>query len=102
MANAKRKHPTNWNEVPIIFDLPYAARIVELSVDCLKKRAAAGTFPAYKEGKDWRVRKTALMEHVGEPISTLTPDALARLTEVLERLAGQLSAEAKEGTTCSP
>jgi hypothetical protein len=31
----------------------------------LKKRAQRGDFPAYKEGKQWRVAKSALMEHVG-------------------------------------
>jgi hypothetical protein len=37
------------------------------SPEYLKKRAGRGDFPAYKEGKLWRVNKTALMAHVGAP-----------------------------------
>ena len=56
---------TTWNDVPIVMDLPMASRIVGLSYECLKKRAQRGDFPAYKEGKQWRVNKAALRKHVG-------------------------------------
>jgi len=45
-------------------DLPFASRIVGQSAEYLKKRAQKGTFPAYKEGSEWRVTKDALMEHI--------------------------------------
>lgn len=62
----KCKPITNWDtEVPIVMDLPMAARIVGMHPDYLKKRAARGDFPAYKEGNSWRVTKEALKKHVG-------------------------------------
>ena len=60
------KQVTSWEDVPIIMDLPFAARIVGQSPEYLKKRAQRGEFPAFKESGEWRVRKSALMRHVGE------------------------------------
>lgn len=54
---------TDWDQVPIIMDLPLAARIVGKSPETLKKLAQRGGFPAYKDGKFWRVTKEALLEH---------------------------------------
>jgi excisionase family DNA binding protein len=56
----------DWDAVPVICDLPFAARIVGLSPEYLKQLAAKGTFPAFKLGGLWRVRKSALMEYCGE------------------------------------
>ena len=57
---------TSWEEAPVVMDLLFAARIVGQSPEYLKKRAQRGEFPAFKEGNEWRVRKSALMIHVGE------------------------------------
>jgi hypothetical protein len=57
---------TDWRDVPLVFDLVLAARIVGQSPEYLKKRAQRGDFPAFKEGNQWRVGKAALMAHVGE------------------------------------
>ena len=68
MANNKAiKLFTNWDDVPIIMDLLLASRIVGQSAEYLKKRAQCGSFPAYKEGNQWRVSKEALMEHIKTP-----------------------------------
>jgi hypothetical protein len=56
---------TDWQDVPLVLDLPLAARIVGQSPENLKKRAQRGDFPAYKEGNQWRVAKSSLMKHVG-------------------------------------
>jgi len=58
------KVTTNWDDVPVVMDLPYAARILALTPETLIKRAKAGKFPAYKEGKVWRVRKESLTAHL--------------------------------------
>jgi len=55
---------TAWSEVPIVMDLPFAARIIGVSPEALLKRCQRGTFPAYKEGKLWRVTKDALLKHI--------------------------------------
>lgn len=54
---------TSWNDVPIILDLPFAAELLGLSVDHLKKESRAFRFPAFKVGeRSWRVRKDDLIE----------------------------------------
>ena len=60
----KQKPITSWDEVPLVMDLPLAARIVGQNPEYLKKRAGRGGFPAYKEGGSWRVSKDALREHI--------------------------------------
>jgi hypothetical protein len=55
---------TSWDDVPLVMDLPFAARIVGQSPEYLKKRAQRGTFPAYREGSQWRVSKETLREHI--------------------------------------
>ena len=63
----KTKPITTWDELPIIMDLPLAARILGLVPDTLKKHAIAGTFPAFKpDNKSWRVTKEALMKYIEE------------------------------------
>ena len=54
----------SWDDVPIVLDLPLAARIVGQTPGYLKKRAQRGDFPAYKEGSSWRVSKDALRAHI--------------------------------------
>jgi hypothetical protein len=56
---------TDWSAVPVVLDLILAGRIVGQNPEYLKKRAQRGTFPAYKEGKQWRITKDALMRHCG-------------------------------------
>lgn len=49
---------TDWAEVPVVFDMPLAARLTGLSVPCLKKRAQRGNLPgAVKFGGEWRISK---------------------------------------------
>ena len=62
----KVKVATDWAEVPIIMDLPYAARMIGITPEALAKRCQKGTFPGYKEGKFWRVTKAALINHIEE------------------------------------
>ena len=51
------KQITNWDDVPLFMDLPYAARLFGISVDCLKKKAQKGIVPAAKIFDQWRISK---------------------------------------------
>jgi len=56
---------TNWNQVPVEIDLPFAARILGQSIETLKKRSQRGELPgAFKAGREWRVNKAALRGYV--------------------------------------
>jgi|LSQX01.3.fsa_nt_gb excisionase family DNA binding protein len=58
-------HVTDWNDVPVLLDLPYAARIVGMSAEYIKRLSNAGKFPAVKVGNSWRVNRDDLMVYVG-------------------------------------
>ncbi|MEG0571317.1 MAG: helix-turn-helix domain-containing protein [Oscillospiraceae bacterium] len=51
---------TSWDEVPVVMDLTYAARIFCMSAEGLKRLAQTGKFPAFKCGGAWRVSKEQL------------------------------------------
>lgn len=59
-----RKSETDWNRVPVIFDLTYAAALLDVSLDRMHKLAQQGRFPAFKVGKLWRVRKDDLINYI--------------------------------------
>ena len=59
-----QRYIIDWDEVPIVVDIPFAARIVGVTPEALIKRCQRGTFPGYKEGKLWRVSKKALLQHI--------------------------------------
>jgi hypothetical protein len=61
----KQQTITSWEQVPIVIDLPFAARILGQSIETLKKRSQRGELPgAFKAGRDWRVNKNALRNYV--------------------------------------
>ena len=56
---------TSWEQVPVVIDLPFAARILGQSIETLKKRSQRGELPgAFKAGRDWRVAKDALRSYI--------------------------------------
>ena len=56
---------TDWNQVPLVIDLPFVSRLLGRSVDNLKKCAQSGRLPgAFKFGNQWRVAKDALRQHI--------------------------------------
>lgn len=55
---------TNWEEVPLILTLPEAAVLLQETPENLKAKALRKQFPAYKQGKLWRVTKNALQEYI--------------------------------------
>lgn len=60
----KKKFVYNWEDVPVIIDLPYAAVLLGSSVDCLKRLSRNGIFPAFKHGGEWRVTKDDLLAYI--------------------------------------
>lgn len=57
-----KKLPTNWEQVPVMFDLPYACALLGLSYDWLVRLARNGQIPAHKVGRGWRFEKEELLE----------------------------------------
>ena len=56
---------TDWEQVPIVIDLPFAARILGQSIETLKRRSQRGELPgAFKAGRDWRIAKDALRSFI--------------------------------------
>lgn len=55
---------TDWNRVPVIFDLAYASALLDISLDRMHKLAQQKRFPAFKVGKLWRVRKDDLVAYI--------------------------------------
>lgn len=55
----------NWNEVPLAFDVYFAARLLGMSYDKLRRMIKRGDFPAKKIGGEWRVNKSDVMEILG-------------------------------------
>ena len=61
--------PTSWDEVPVLMDLVYAARLVGYSPEYLLvlcKPGRKNRFPAGKIGSQWRVEKGALIQYLKE------------------------------------
>lgn len=54
---AKGKYPTSWDDVPVIFDIPYAARLFGFTTDVMSRKCANGEFPAHKVFGKWRINK---------------------------------------------
>ena len=55
---------TTWERIPVIFDLSFAACLIRMDQENLRKIARSGGFPAFKVGTKWRVRKTDLSEWI--------------------------------------
>lgn len=58
----RAKPITNWEQVPVIFDLALASIIFGYTVDTLQKKAQKGEFPAHKVFDEWRVDKDEAMQ----------------------------------------
>lgn len=56
----------NWDEVPLIIDLPYAARLLGCSVQLIRKNCQDGKIPAFKIGAMWRIRKEDMIAYTKE------------------------------------
>lgn len=61
---AKQKFITNWDDVPEIFDIPYAMRLYGISRPTAYSMCNDGTLPAKKIGKLWRFSKRDVIKHL--------------------------------------
>lgn len=50
---------TGWEDVPLIFDIPWATKLLGRSYDNIKKLCQQGRLPAFKTGREWRFEKGA-------------------------------------------
>lgn len=67
MNSRKTYRPiTSWEDVPVIFDIPMAARLLGKTPESLTKRCQDGNFPAFKDGKSWRITKEAFFKYINE------------------------------------
>jgi len=62
---------TNWEEVPCVMTLQEAANLVREGCESLKIKARKGQFPAYKQGKFWRVEKERLQKYMANNLVVL-------------------------------
>lgn len=61
---SRRQIITSWDELPLIMDLPMVSMLLGEHPETLKTKSRKGEFPAFKEGKLWRVEKNALQRHI--------------------------------------
>ena len=62
----KQRPPTSWEDVPVIIDIPYAARLIGCTVDVLTRKCQKGEFPAHKVFNRWRISKEELISFINQ------------------------------------
>lgn len=55
---------TNWDNIPLIFDIPIMVRLLGRSYENVKKMCQRGQLPAFKVGQEWRFEKGAVQNWV--------------------------------------
>ena len=62
-----RERPiVNWDDVPVIIDVPYVARLLAMSADYVTRLAQKSKIPAFKAGRLWRFRKDEIEQYMEE------------------------------------
>jgi excisionase family DNA binding protein len=59
-----QKFATDWNEVPLVMDLAYAAVLMGVTVEYLQKLSRNKEFPAFKFGRVWRIERDRFREYL--------------------------------------
>ncbi|MBR5089548.1 MAG: helix-turn-helix domain-containing protein [Ruminiclostridium sp.] len=63
---AKSNNITDWAQVPVVFDVAMASRILAINYDKVRQMCRDGIIPAYKIGTNsWRINKDEFMEWLG-------------------------------------
>ena len=62
----KQKYITNWAEVPICVDVPYACVLLGMSYDGILRQIRAKKIKAAQVGREYRITKTELQRILGE------------------------------------
>lgn len=47
----------NWDQVPIVINLPYVAVILKANPEVVRRYLASGKLKGFKVGREWRVSK---------------------------------------------
>ena len=55
----------NWNQVPVVINLPFVAVILKANPEVVRRYLASGKLKGFKVGKEWRINKSDLMDFVG-------------------------------------
>ena len=58
----KDKPITNWNDVPVVIDIPMAARLLGFTVDVITRKCKKSEIPAHKVFNQWRIDKDELVQ----------------------------------------
>lgn len=56
---------TNWQELPVLLDIPTAARLLGKKENNVRRLIYDGELPARKAGGEWRLRKDEIMLCMG-------------------------------------
>lgn len=59
---------TSWDSVPVVIDIGYAARILGVTAETVRKACASGDIPAFKIRDMWRINKKDLMVYCRERV----------------------------------
>ncbi len=60
----KKEFLYNWDDVPVIVDLPYAAWVLGVTPETVRKECCRGNIKAFKVADVyWRIRKDDLMAY---------------------------------------
>ncbi len=65
MTNIQRT-VTDWNSVPVIFDISFACRLLGKTQESVKRMCTTGQLPAFKAGKEWRIDREAFRKWMRE------------------------------------
>lgn len=90
----------NWDDVPVLMDIPLAARVLLKSPEWVKQKAQSGELPAVKVGNEWRIPKSKLRQYLGDMPMTSPEDYIkafkAVAAEMLVLNAQLVGKEVKE------
>ena len=56
---------TDWQDVPVMMDVPAAARVLGRNPEVVRRALQKGTLPGQKVMGGWVIRKDELMAHLG-------------------------------------
>jgi excisionase family DNA binding protein len=65
MTMDKKKTVYNWDQVPVVINLPFVAVILKANPEVVRRYLASGKLKGFKVGKEWRINKSDLMDFVG-------------------------------------
>ncbi|USP68901.1 helix-turn-helix domain-containing protein [Ruminococcus sp. FMB-CY1] len=62
----KSKTIVDWDEVPVIVDVPYVARLLGFKAETITEKCRRKKIPAHKVLNEWRFYKEELQEFLRE------------------------------------